>query len=390
MAKRKKKHHKQPVQHHTFHIPKPDNLQGQTEPHPYKGIAQLFYQWILKHNPTVTRNSIHTQADQVMQEHSRLMNQYINQLATTGIYPNKTVIDQLDCIDMSAFGNPDQPCSAQKPKTEDFDITMEYLKHPENHPFYYLIPCFKTGFLKTNQQRGIYFNILQIDEEHQSIKLHIQDFMLTDLEPECGRSADITYRYEHNGVTCISENEQSFIDVYTKLSPKNLRWNNRQISFWEEITLQNAVNQDVLFQKIHKDPAKELANLFLCYLLLSNYYLSQKRPTIEKSKNKTANPKIKTKNEPTTNTEPIKRIRHIGNVRFISEKTPSKPTQEQIRTYRLANWGVRGHIRHYKNGKTVYIQPQTRHRKALEGHTNPKIQNVLYIHNQKGEKTHEK
>lgn len=379
MSKKKKKQ--------MFRIPNPKYLENQNEPHTYNNIIQLSYKWSLNHKQFIQPNNTDINTDAMLNFHKQLMLKYTNKLAEKDHYFHKNNIDQADCIDMSAFGNHKQPLTGQKPNTEDMYIILEYIKHPENNPFYYMTPCFQTGFLKINLRRGIYFKILKIEENTHTIQLHIQDIILNDnnMQHEFGRSTDVTYNYTDCNIRYITKNETSFVDMYTKLKPTDLNWNREQISFWEEVILQNAVNQNTLFEKINKNPTHELGKLFIYYILLSNYYLSQKRPVLEK-KNTIQNKKIKTTTKPidTTDTTPIKRIRHIGNIRFVSEKPPSKPNKERIYTYRMENWGVRGHIRHYKNGKTVYIQPQTRHRKSLNGHTNPKIQNILKIHNQKG------
>ena len=393
MAKRKKKQFRNNIPKR-FQLPQPSDIQNATAPQLSEGLEHLLYKWLFKHYQITSKEMITQKAQMLMAKHGRIMETYHTRLLSKHLYPNRQEIDHIDCIDMSSLGNPKEPFAIPNLQVNPtMDLMYKWHKSHTDQMFYHIIPCFKTGFLKINQYRGIYFKILDFDEEKQSIKLHLHDYLLnaTNGEHEPGRATDVTYQQIKDQTSFEVSNIFSFTDMYTYLSPRELQWNMEDIQFWEEVILQNAVNQDALFEKIHKNPAKELAQLFLLHILLSNYYLAQKRPVIDAKQEKEVKKKtpIKTNIRPINTDELIKRIRHIGTIRFVSAKTPPKPDQNRIRTYRLENWGVRGHVRHYKNGKTVYIQPQTRHRKSLDGHTNQKVQNILKVHtSQKGENNH--
>ena len=55
---------------------------------------------------------------------------------------------------------------------------------------------------------------------------------------------------------------------------------------------------------------------------------------------------------------------YIGNVQIRSSQKPRKPCTSI--TYHVDSWTKRGHIRHYKSGKTVYIPEKVCHRRKAE------------------------
>lgn len=69
--------------------------------------------------------------------------------------------------------------------------------------------------------------------------------------------------------------------------------------------------------------------------------------------------------------QPKQIVRNIGNITIKSVKVPKVPTEESIRKYKVASWNKRGHVRHNKNGKTVYIKHTICRRKAFEDNILP-------------------
>lgn len=92
------------------------------------------------------------------------------------------------------------------------------------------------------------------------------------------------------------------------------------------------------------------------------------------SKPTRANP-TPTKEKPTTaydqSTQDERKIRTIGTISITSKSVPHAPTQKSAAKYVIASWQTRGHIRHYKSGKTVYIKPSIHHRHALKQNAAP-------------------
>ena len=59
-------------------------------------------------------------------------------------------------------------------------------------------------------------------------------------------------------------------------------------------------------------------------------------------------------------------VRSMSNGLIISSvKIPKPMSPDTIRKYHIEAWRSRGHIRHYKSGKTVYVRESIHHRKCL-------------------------
>ena len=177
----------------------------------------------------------------------------------------------------------------------------------------------------------------------------------------------------------------SFAELYTKILPKQLGWNRTMVKFWEAVTLQNAVDQDEKFRRCGIDPADQLARYFIQSICLSNYFLSKHKPVQLDKDAGTKEPDTESiKKEPVLQpidpNQPIKHVRKVGVIQFVSNKPPRKPSQKTARQYHVAVWTVRGHVRKYANGKTVYIRPTVRRRKALQDHINSRPQNIIEFH----------
>ena len=157
------------------------------------------------------------------------------------------------------------------------------------------------------------------------------------------------------------------------------------VKFWAAATLQNAVDQDEKSRRCGIDPADHLGRYFIQGICLSNYFLSKHKPVQLDKDAGTKEPDTKSiKEEPVLRpidpNQPIQHIRKVGVIQFVSNQPPRKPSQKTARQYHGAVWTVRGHVRKYANGKTVYIRPTVRRRKALQDHINSRPQNIIEFH----------
>lgn len=105
---------------------------------------------------------------------------------------------------------------------------------------------------------------------------------------------------------------------------------------------------------------------FAC-IVIANAMLAENKlsNTVEKPAGSMPKHMIAEKNTIINKTD-MRKIRHLGKIRIISEKKPSTPTMQKIIRYSLSEWQRQGFIRHYKNGKTVNIMPTTVHRKCVD------------------------
>lgn len=409
MAKRKhKQNSKIPPKKITsdFRIPEPTMITPGKQPSLSGDTGPLLIQWLSKHNklnisqyPNLSTQQrmdmIQTEVNRYMYYKQIVMGNYLTALYTHHIVPDRIYTDKLDCIDLSFFGDKSNAFSAKIVNYRKAPDAFDYIRNAQNLQFYDLIPCFSEGMLKINTQRATYFKIKHIDETTKSLTVQLLDYMLNP-EPnglhEAGRGVLVQFNKTDTKIQTTIIKTQTFVDLYTKLSPRQLNWSTDDISIWEEVVLQNAVNQDVLFKNNGQNPEEQLAHVFLTNILLTNYYLAKQKP-VTKRTSQTAQKKI---NQPFTTqiidpvnpNKPIKRVRTIGTIQFISEKPPRKASEQTIHKYHIADWSVRGHTRTYKSGKTVYIKPHTNHRKAMDGHHNQPVQQILQIKD-KGEIKHD-
>lgn len=73
-------------------------------------------------------------------------------------------------------------------------------------------------------------------------------------------------------------------------------------------------------------------------------------------------------------------VRKLGtSVLLKSVKAPSANTKERGVTYKLSSWSRRGHVRHYKTGKVIWIREQEVHRKAFQGNESGTVSKRDYI-----------
>ena len=122
-------------------------------------------------------------------------------------------------------------------------------------------------------------------------------------------------------------------------------------------------------ERIDVDPsdmAKKCASEFLDNIEWVNWTLECAK---EKPKKKREPKKAKT--SISKNPETPKRVTRVLNgIEFKSESIPRASSPRSI-TYKTPSWTRRGFVRHYKNGKTVYVKPCECHRVGMNGDTSP-------------------
>ena len=120
----------------------------------------------------------------------------------------------------------------------------------------------------------------------------------------------------------------------------------------------------------------DVTNIAKCFSLV-NYLLSKHHCVQVKDYDtiKSANPfnlRIDRKDE--------RIVRKLGSsVLLKSVKAPSANTKERGVTYKLSSWSRRGHVRHYKTGKVIWIREQEVHRKAFQGSESGTVSKRDYI-----------
>lgn len=62
----------------------------------------------------------------------------------------------------------------------------------------------------------------------------------------------------------------------------------------------------------------------------------------------------------------------LENIIYINNNDNRINEKDRIIEYKKESWSVKGHLRHYKSGKSVFIKPSKRHRKITESIISPK------------------
>lgn len=239
------------------------------------------------------------------------------------------------------------------------------------------IPCFEKGALKLNRFRYIVFEMQEINPETKSAKISIRDYLkpegqiwqmgvgavvtigATDIKDETG---------EEHYYRADIESRENFEDLYTSYSAKDMHWTDSDYEIWQNTIVKHAQVMNVQLQQTTKlDQCDSLVNMFVLIVSRCNAMLEMNKPSrpIKKAAAQSADTKKKISYE--KGAEPERKTRCVGALRVQSKNVPRKPCFETVVTYKVAKWTVRGHVRHYKSGKDVYIKPGTRTRKALEG-----------------------
>lgn len=309
--------------------------------------------------------------------HSKLeyiVTDYFHALAEHGDIPTVDDMEKLDCIDLSGI-EPGHPDEAEWEACEAWISSLE-------HPMYACIPCFTKGILYIDTNNINTFEIISIDMASKTMVFKLGRFSVYTSKDDADNrqyhgfmpslSGEITVRWtEKDGeyireTFCPIEKQTTDLDIFTKLSPKQLRWDDIRQQIWQKIYLQTAVTLLDRHKRQGTTPLQHNIAGFLDTIKWVNYMLSSERPVAIRERKTHDEPSVRVK---TPDDIPLKRVRTVGTIRFVSAKSPKCPSRKTISQWRLASWPVRGHIRHYKSGKTAYIKPNTFHRKALAGNT---------------------
>lgn len=396
----------------TYIIPSPsDGIKDGEIPSLAEDAYRLIERFAKRHTPDVRLQE--QEINRLIDMHTDMHDAYQEAMIQNGLALSAENLLHQDRIDLTFLA--DETAQWAMPEIPSVYLKQMKAAMPEKpeEQFYCYLPCFQSGVLKVNIGRLMYFEITDLNLDEQTAKINVTDYILdNDQKCQIGRSVilaistrqvspnlpqkELPAEYLIEGFTPNAPGilnqyrileSSSFADLYTILPPKALKWTRPMVKFWEAVTLQNAVDQDEKFRRCGIDPADQLARYFIQGICLSNYFLTKHRPVLLDKQQKPQDESVNTTKSKSTPTlapidpnQPIKHIRKVGVIQFISNKPPRKPNQKTARQYHVAVWTVRGHVRKYANGKTVYIKPTVKHRKALQNHINSRPQNIIEFH----------
>lgn len=289
-------------------------------------------------------------------------------------------IDRMNWIDLTAISDDELDTVATNA------VRTQFQNEPEmKSQFYNIIPCFTAGIIQQQQRRMIRWEILDLDFEHLSITLYLQDYLNKSGHYLGGIDGKIKIDLlpghtnedgEYDQVCQMSVlEEHDFPEIYREISQKQLGWNELEYRIWQMTVIEHCDNVAAQQARLEMSVLTNLARIFLTYITVTNYIMRKHRvKTVENKENAAPDARrIETPDDRTskhhTAEKPVpERItHHIGQIKIISATRPRRPTKSSVRNYRLESWERRGHVRHLKSGKQVYIRPSVYHRKSMNG-----------------------
>ena len=307
------------------------------------------------------------------------MRQCMLMLTDNGALERRSSVRKKDTIDVSGWaretlGNDYTSMPAMVLSTEEI-IAI-------NDNWCLAIPPFLEGALLLNRDRYLVFNVSNIDMENKSYDVQLVDYacdhgiwilngaVLATISPV---SDDPTFHF--NEVSNYDFIKGMFVDhvLEPKLYLDNELYNNT-VKYLLPF-LKECIDDD---NKSNTPLSKSDLNHFFAAIVKINLELANgPKPKAVRAKGTKA--KVKTITDKTPEKEPKPQIvRTLSNgVTIKSVKVPKAPTVDIVRHYKVASWNVRGHMRHYKTGKVVYIPPRVAKRKEFENTDAAKRQTII-------------
>ena len=264
---------------------------------------------------------------------------------------------------------------------------------PEEY-FLHAIPCFTEGVIQikdeTSEDKSTCtqwkVNSTDIDNKELDVTIQVYTVMNRPEEPIWAPIVKLRYKTSfHEDAIDIGfvENDCINMSEICKMVPySELHWSPFEIELWKNTAIYLAKLQEDTWTNNHEyDFNGTTVHLFLAKTTVTNLMLEQNRPTIRRERTSTTTPKIEIRTDFNPETQSQRRTRTIGPISIKSVSVPHAPTKKSVMKYMMESWNRRGHIRHYKSGKTVYIQPAVHHRHALKDKTTQPAPTTIKIQN---------
>ncbi len=301
---------------------------------------------------------------------SSLFRSYMQRLVDDKLMLKLSQVKKMDILDATALiGEPTDEYSIPRLS----EASEEEREAIEKLGWYSIVPCFEEGALKLNKFRYIVFEIQEMDPERQTTKIRLYDYMKIDGLWQTGIATTIIAKdlMDGNGKThhiiINHEEDLGFVELYTMYTAKELGWSDKEYQLWLNTIVKNSqITCDRMMSQYKTTQYDQMANIFIKIIGRCNAALELNKPSRPVKKDSPAGTSAAKRTVTYQKGEaPERKIRNVGKLRVQSKDIPRKPCLETVITYKVAKWTVRGHIRHYKSGKEVYIKPGVRERKAL-------------------------
>ena len=302
----------------------------------------------------------------------------MNTLIDNGLLERRSSIRKKDTIDISAYGK--EHCYGNYAAMPEMQMSDEEREAWISN-WTLAVPPILDGVVLLNKDRYLVYEVHDIDLDDKKYNVQIIDYgfdqgiwilnhiVVGDIHCDVDEK---TFDYRDIDVADIfkgyfvTHELTPYIEL-DKVTTEILV--NVILPDMERVNAEDAKNGD--------SEAKDILNHFFTTIVRVNHELSSNKPKAVRKKDSNTKVKAIKDAEPDKNPKPqIIRTLPSG-VTIKSENIPKAPTLEIIRHYKIASWGRRGHLRHYKNGKVVYIAPCIAKRKDFDSETVVKRQKII-------------
>lgn len=241
----------------------------------------------------------------------------------------------------------------------------------------YMIPCFETGVLVNPEGQSTQYthwtvNSVNLEKKLYELTLHVYTKAKDDKgyiwSPSIRIHTIIDFHDPEKIVqSYVHDDCMSLVDMVTAIPYNKLKWSPFDIEVWKNTMVTLTKIQTDIWPKRHSEEFHETIVLqFSQAMTYVNVLLSQNKAKIkhDPKPNHDTEHKVQAIFNPEKQSE--RKIRTIGPVSINSRSVPHAPTKKSLTKYTIESWNRRGHMRHYKSGKIVYIKPTTPHRHALK------------------------
>lgn len=274
----------------------------------------------------------------------------------------KDIVDMRECTELI---NDDRQ---YKLKDKIYKSFKEYQKQRKNY-FYEIVPCFSEGSFYMIDNTYLYWKILDLKPEENTITLKLMSYAVMESYWSVGTSCvatisndDPTDFDEEFKIETNEKESYSRYKLYSAIPYSELKWSKSDIKLWEKHVSKVIKKSEKLEKQKGNTPFTKLITVYLDQVSLLNFILETNKPKAKR----TINNKNKIKIQSIDVEQPKRITRTVGLATIKSHKIPRPVNAETIIHYKIANWKTRGHNRILKSGKIIHVSESIHHRKCLE------------------------
>ena len=281
-------------------------------------------------------------------------------LIDSGECVKRSELRKMDTIDITKFA---EECIREGKYAEApaFHTTEEERALYKSN-WFVLIPPLSSGVIKLNRDRYLKYSVEDLRLEDKEYTVLIEDYAYEDGIWMMNWCFDSLIRYE-DGEISHGETGRTFASICEMVLDGDI--DDVEFDEFTKRYLRGGVLEQ-LKRNANSDDFVHMANVFIHAILKVNTELmSGERPRAKRNTSSgTSSSKAVVDIDGKAPKKQIIRTLKSG-ITITSVKPPKAPNAENIRHYKVEAWNQRGHVRHYKSGKEVYIKPQVKTRKCF-------------------------